>query len=480
MSIRHWSRSSRVRRAVAAALVVLSAGGLVLAKTPAGAIASEARAEGRVELGSAVNASSFSGQGLRGQLALSHSAVLSGGERRVYAELDLVADAAKNGAARAPLAMVLCLDTSGSMAGDKLREAKKSAIRVIREMHDDDRVAFVRYASDAEVVLPLSRVGDARAGLIARVEALEATGGTNIPLALHRAVDALATVGQGPVRRVVLMSDGLDGTRAEAEAIARESAHHGATISTIGIGLDFDQRYMGGVAQAGRGNFAFVEDASALAGFLRKEVEEGGSTTVQSVTAKLRLPRGVRFVGAMGGDVRDLGDGRVEVSAGSLFVGDERRVTLELAVSLAEGERASIEADATWTPVSGDPATAHLAALSLGGTNDAALVEARRDPAVFARSTSVVASARELEANDAYQAGDSARAQALIEKNVADLDSAARAAPAAAAPLRQQAAAYRAQKKSFAEAPSDSSAGQAAAKHAATRDFDNMNRNVGF
>ena len=477
MSIQAWFRPSRVRRSIAAGLVVLSTGGLVLARTPAGNGLSGGP-ETHVALAGGSNAASFSGPGVRGRFALSHTAVLAGGDRRVFAELDLRADPGDRPVTRAPLSIAVVLDTSGSMGGEKIDEAKRSCVKLVRDMRDDDEIAFVRYASDTELVQPLARVGQVREALIARIEAIQAGGGTNIPPALAQAMRALADAGKGRVRRVVLASDGLDQSRALAEQYAKSSADQGVTVSSMGIGLDFDEGYMGGVARAGHGNFGFVKDGASLATFLHRELEETATTTVEAVSARVRLPEGVRFVQATGAAAQQLGSGEIELTVGSLFAGDVRRVLVELTASVAAGESRGFEGSVAWSAVGGDTATARFGGVALAGSSDALAVEAGRDGAVLANATSVLASTRQIEAAAAYARGDDARAQALIEQNVSDLRAAAAVAPAAAAPLQAQVAEYEGNRRSFA-APRGSDVGRAAAKAVTEKNLYNNDR-VGF
>ncbi|AUX40019.1 uncharacterized protein SOCE26_014140 [Sorangium cellulosum] len=477
MSIRTWFRTSRVRHGLAAGAVVLAAGGLVLARsaageqTPAGAIAA-------VSPGGA-NSASFSGPGVHGTFALSHSKVLRGGEQQVFASLVLKADPmAEQARERAPLSIAIVLDTSGSMAGEKLDQAKRSAIQLVRDLRDDDEIAFVRYSSDSEVLQPLARAGRVRADLITRVQALSPGGGTNIAPALSQGVLALADAGKGRVRRVILASDGLDGTRAASEEVARDSAGRGITTSSMGIGLDFDEGYMGAVAQAGRGNFAFVKDASTLATFLRRELEETASTTIESATARIKLPAGVRFVRATGADARPLASGaEVELALGSLFAGDERRVIVELAASLDSDAARAVEGQVSWSRVGGDTAQARIAGLALTGSTSVAEVEAGRDLAVLADAMSVIASRRQIEAAEAYQQGDVGRAQALIDQNMVELKTVAAKAPKpAASALQKQVLAYESTKQEFMSAAPSSTAGKAAAKSAVASDISNLAR----
>jgi Ca-activated chloride channel family protein len=481
MSIQAWFRLPRVRRGIAVSAVVLATGGLVLARTPAGA-GVLTTPDSHVTLAGGSNAVTFSGTGVQGRLALSHTRVLASGGQRVFAELDLRADAAQGQRERAPLAIAVALDTSGSMEGDKIRDAKRSVIRLIRDMRDDDEIAMVRFSSDSELIQPLAPVGRVRSSLVERVEALEAGGGTNIPAALSQAIRTLADAGKGRVRRVVLASDGLDSGRASSESQARQSAARGTTVSAMGIGLDFDAGYMGGVAEAGHGNFAFVEDASALAGFLHRELEQTATTTVEAVTARIRLPEGVRFIRAVGGDGATAGaGGEVEIRVGSLFAGDERRVLLELEASIPDGQTRAVAGSVDWNVVGGDTAAARFGGLSLAGTSDRLAVDEGRDGAVLANATSVVASIRQLEAADAYERGDTARAQALIDQNKAELEAAAAAAPPSAAPkLAAQASYYDQTAEAFRAVKPSSAAGRAASRKAAEKDFSNMGRETGF
>jgi Ca-activated chloride channel family protein len=274
---------------------------------------------------------------------------------------------------------------------------------------------------------------------------------------------------------VVLASDGLDSTRAESERLASSSFEHGITISSMGIGLDFDESYMGGVARAGHGNFGFVKDASALATFLSRELKETASTTIEDATATVTLPRGVRFVRASGADARQRGD-EVELKLGALFAGDERRVVMQLATDLDVGDARGIEGRVSWARVGGGSADVHVSRLDVLATNDQRAVEEGRDGAVFASAASVFASVAQLEATEAYARGDKGRADGLLDQSIAALATAAAAAPApAASALNRQIAEYKGRKTALDRANPWSEEGKTAAKRAF--EFDRRNAN---
>ncbi|HEU4407919.1 MAG TPA: VWA domain-containing protein [Polyangiaceae bacterium] len=473
MTLSHWLRKPQVARGLAVGSVVLSLGGLVLARSKAGPSGGFVTADP----GAGPNAVAFAGPGARGVLALSQTRVL-GGEGTVYAELKLRADEEGGRAKqRAPLSLVVVLDTSGSMSGDKIQQAKAAAVRLVEDMHEDDEVAFVRYASDASTLQGLGRVGDVRRGLVEKIRQIEAGGGTAIPLGLSRGLRELAEASPGRVRRVVLVSDGLDSTRAEAERMARESFERGTTISSLGVGLDFDESYMNSVARAGHGNFAFVKDASALANFLSRELKEASSTTVEDAVVRVRLPAGLELSRAVGVDARAQSGGWVELRLGSLFAGDERRAVLELHASVGAGGAAALEGEAAWRRVGGERAEARVPKLAVSGTPDPTAAERSVDAAVLASATSALAAERQLAATEAYAKGDRAKADALILENISELKRVERAAPAPAkASLGRQLADYERTRGDFASSAPGSEAGREKAKSSYERNSAHTSR----
>ncbi|AKU95249.1 hypothetical protein AKJ09_01913 [Labilithrix luteola] len=395
----------------------------------------------------------------------------------MFAEVRMIADAdEERGRARAPISLAVVLDTSGSMSGEKIEEAKRSVLRLLSEMRDDDQIALVRYSDSAEIVQRLASVKEVRGSLSSRIRELTANGGTNIPSGLSEGLEALGRPDRERVRRVILVSDGLDSTRAQAEELARNAFRNGVTVSSLGIGVDFDESYMGAVSQNGHGNFAFVKDGASLASFLTRELVETASTTIENAKVKLTLPSGVKFVSATGADANVSGRD-VELSLGSLFAGDDRRVIVELASDGSDSGRMEIETNARWDRVGGKEVSVDAPRIGLLATADPSEVERGRDGTVMASATSVMASRRQVEAAKAYADGDLSRANLLVEQNEAALGDAMRAAPApAASALQAQLDSYRDTKKGFSTIRPTTAPGKAAAKAAAAKEMGNFSR----
>lgn len=137
--------------------------------------------------------------------------------------------------------IALAIDTSSSMTGEKLADAKDGAISFVRLMDlapGRDQVAVVRFDADAELLAELS--GD-RAAVERSIRGLETRRGTRIDLGLQEALAELEShrriAGNTPV--IVLLTDGIQtgGSGAELET-AREARDAGVRLYTIGLGDD--------------------------------------------------------------------------------------------------------------------------------------------------------------------------------------------------------------------------------------------------
>ncbi len=145
--------------------------------------------------------------------------------------------------------VMLAIDASSSMAGDKIVSAKAAAARFVDLLDLPlDQVGVVAFAEEAALVAPLS--GDS-ATLASAIAGLETASGTRIDRGIEMALGQLAgpaaTAGNTPV--IVLLTDGrqpeVDELR-EAAAVARSLP--GMRIYAIGLGEDVDQPLLAEVA----------------------------------------------------------------------------------------------------------------------------------------------------------------------------------------------------------------------------------------
>lgn len=156
-----------------------------------------------------------------------------------------------------PRDVLLVLDTSGSMQGERIEQAKAAALRLLDHLRAADRVNVIRFASEAEAFAdaPVAVTEESRGKLRASVEGFRALGGTNIGAALAAA--GATPAAEGRVRTVALLTDG-EPTIGETDAAAlvrraREIGDAGLRIHAFGVGAGIDAGLLRGIASAGRG-----------------------------------------------------------------------------------------------------------------------------------------------------------------------------------------------------------------------------------
>ncbi len=339
---------------------------------------------------------------------LDRTAVLAGGDGLVRVELVVRADGTQaGGSVRVPTDLVVVLDRSGSMSGEKIQHARAAIRAIVQELGPDDGFALVTYSSDAELAVPLTRASEAaRPGWLRIVDETEPGGGTNIASGLDLGLGVVAgSRAPGRAPRVILLSDGLanlgDSSPEGLRARARRAAVGEFALSTVGVGLDFDEQLMSQLADAGTGNFYFLENSVDLAEIFRAEFASARETVATGLALAIQPAPGVEVLEAAGYPLERPRDGGVTLRPGSLFVGQERRIWVTLRVPVSDaGERV-------------------LGAFSVSFTRDG---EAQRVALAETPSVQCVADART--AYSAVSADDWARAVAVEEVNALRRESA--------------------------------------------------------
>jgi uncharacterized membrane protein len=167
---------------------------------------------------------------------------------------------------KTPLALVICLDASGSMGegdGLKLRMARAAALRTISQLTAKDVAAVVVFRVTPEVIVPLGRIESVEA-IGRRLSKVSAVGGTDVFPALERALGELAG-NAAPLRHVVLLSDGQSLRRAgDVDAIVRRFREAKVSLSTLATGEKTDRVLLERLATETGGRFYAATDVREL------------------------------------------------------------------------------------------------------------------------------------------------------------------------------------------------------------------------
>lgn len=236
---------------------------------------------------------------------------------------------------RPPVNLALVIDKSGSMGGDRIESARRGAIEAIRRLGRDDLFSVIVYDSEVGTLIPAQRLTDPER-VERMISRIGADGRTNIYGGLEAGYAELEkNLHKKYLNRMVLLSDGLANvgpTHPDRFAdLGRSYSRDGVMISTVGVGLDYNERLMSDLARAGEGNNYFVHHPRTLPKIFEEEIGNLVSTVARGVTLTIELPAEVQLRRVLGRHHRQDGD-RLEIDFHDLAGGQTKYTVLELDV----------------------------------------------------------------------------------------------------------------------------------------------------
>jgi len=167
-------------------------------------------------------------------------------------------------AAVAPRDIVIVLDQSGSMSGQKLYQAQTALMEVLDGLRPEDNFALIRFSNEAVNYAPEILPATAENVFVAKyfLNGIQADGGTNIYAALSEAFEALPNQTDHP-RYVVLLTDG-EATVGETDTdaileMAKAQNENNARIFTFGIGDNVNTWLLDQLAMNSVGDALYVQ-----------------------------------------------------------------------------------------------------------------------------------------------------------------------------------------------------------------------------
>lgn len=233
--------------------------------------------------------------------------------------------------------LVIVLDRSGSMQGQKISDARQAVIRFIERLTAGDRLSLVTYSNGVNTIFPLVPMDEShRRQVKAAVQRIYSGGGTNLGGGLQRGIQTLLqTPADGRQRKVILISDGLANhgitdPRALGN-MASGAIEHNFSVSTVGVGYDFNEMLMTTIADHGAGSYYFLENPNAFAQVFEKEFQSTRNVAASALEIRVPLKDGVKLIHAGGYPITNR-DGFAVIHPGDLLSGQQRKLFLTFKV----------------------------------------------------------------------------------------------------------------------------------------------------
>ncbi|MCI0731157.1 MAG: VWA domain-containing protein, partial [Chloroflexi bacterium] len=180
--------------------------------------------------------------------------------------------------------LVMLIDVSGSMRGDKIDSVRQAAIQFMEQMGDDDYITLITFSDVITVLADHEQVSQARDRVIQAIDNLNASGDTALYDAIGDGATAIAnTTSSQTTNAMVVLSDGQDTYSYRYDfgpELISLAAANGATVFTIAYGGDADEAILSELALGANGNFYRGDEASIAAIYEEMSAAFGGSVGV--------------------------------------------------------------------------------------------------------------------------------------------------------------------------------------------------------
>ncbi|PQO27557.1 hypothetical protein C5Y96_18695 [Blastopirellula marina] len=158
-------------------------------------------------------------------------------------------------------ALMLVMDKSGSMDGEKIHWCKAAARESLRALGPHDYIGVTTFDSTTSRTVPLQTAKN-RQFVTQMISRLSSGGGTNMFPAMEDGFRQLQA-NEAAVKHMIVLTDGQT-PAADFGNLTRQIEKSGITVSTVAVGQDADVRLLNQIAAIGRGKFYQVTSPKAI------------------------------------------------------------------------------------------------------------------------------------------------------------------------------------------------------------------------
>src|SRR3989441_1569889 len=181
------------------------------------------------------------------------------------------------------VAMIVILDKSGSMGGQKIELAKEATKAPLALLKDEDSFGVVAFDYNFYWPVRLQPAAN-RAQITQAISAIIAGGETNIYPAMREAYIQLAGA-TTQVKHVILLSDGRS-LPDDFEGLTKKMAESKITVSSVAVGNGADRELLANIAKWGKGRTYYLEEPAAVPQIFTEETELATGKTLREESFK--------------------------------------------------------------------------------------------------------------------------------------------------------------------------------------------------
>ena len=278
----------------------------------------------------------------------------------VYLYIDLRAEPGKKPDSRTPLNIAIVIDRSGSMNEKKKLEYVKRAVDyILEQVKEDDYVSIVTY-NDYVNVLQRSQHITNIYDLQDKIYDIKADGYTNLSEGMFEGYDQVNnTYSRGYVNRVLLLTDGLANRGITddyelSKKVRDKNRRDGITISTFGVGNDFNENLLTDIADYGKGNYYYINNSTKIPDIFAQELKGVRSLVAEATKVRIKFPTEYLTPSKIYGYPYDISGNEVVIDFKDVFAEQTKSVLIKFDIKKKIDSKINFESDLSYNDVSSD------------------------------------------------------------------------------------------------------------------------------
>jgi len=284
--------------------------------------------------------------GVKCRVEIDRAVLPAGGAQRAVVKITLDAPPPPEKSMRPAVNLAIVLDRSGSMAGQKLERAKDAAIEALRHLGPMDMFSVVVYDHNVSTVVSAQHATNIE-WIEGRIRQIRSGGNTALFGGVSQgAAEVRKNLDGNYVHRIILLSDGIANVGPSSpEDLGRLGAaliKEDISVTTVGVGTDYNEDLMTRLSQNSDGNTYFVESSRDLPRIFTAELGDVLSVVAKKVHLIIECPNGVKPLNIIGREGRIKGR-FVELSLNQLYGSQEKYALIEVEIPVGKnGEKKDI------------------------------------------------------------------------------------------------------------------------------------------
>ena len=278
----------------------------------------------------------------------------------VYLYIDLKAEPGKKPGSRTPLNLAIVIDRSGSMSEKKKLDYVKRAVDyILDQVKDEDFVSIVTYNDYVDVLQSSQHITD-KYDLREKIHDVKAGGYTNLSEGMFEGYDQVnSNYSRGYVNRVLLLTDGLANRGITddyelSKKVRDKNRRDGITISTFGVGNDFNENLLTDIADYGKGNYYYINNSSKIPDIFAQELRGVRDLVAEATKVRIKYPTEYLTPSKVYGYPYDISGNEVVIDFKDVFANQTKSVLIKFDIKKKIDSKIDFESDLSYNDVGSD------------------------------------------------------------------------------------------------------------------------------